>query len=167
MYYLHSCLYCSRHIETVLRARYRVASENYKMNCSAHPIRVELNRLGIVDKNTQETMILVHNDLFDVKLWPELNLVLHPDKNKPPLLIGRRSLGTQLTLVQPRSSDNSMSLGSMYSELSLIQTRYPTNLLMIAFVDSDSSIMYYNLTAATCPPNYKGCAKQQALPTLV
>ena len=137
------------------------------MNFSVHPIRLELNSLGIMDKNTQEMILLVYNDLFDVKLWPELNLLLHPDNTKPPLLIGRRSPGTPLTLVQPRSSDISISLGSLYSELSLIQTRYSSDSLMIAFVDSDSSIVYYTLSATTCPPNYKGCVKQQALPTVV
>ena len=137
------------------------------MNCSVHPIRIQLDSLGVQDKNTQETILLVYNDLFDVKLWPELNLLLHPDSTKSPLLIGRRSPGTPLTLVQPRSSGSSISLESVYSELSLIQSRYSVDSLIIAFVDSDSSIIYYNLAASTCPPNYKGCAKQQALPTVV
>ena len=130
-----------------------------------HPIRAQLEALGVQDKSEQERIIAVYNDLFDVKLWPELKLVLHPEQGKAPLLIGRSSLGASYTVVVPRSSESPLSLLSLHTQTALIQSHYSTPSIMIALVDSDASIVYYNLSATNTPPNYKGATKQQATST--
>ncbi|KAI6657699.1 hypothetical protein LOD99_443 [Oopsacas minuta] len=136
------------------------------MQRKEHPITIRLEYLGVEDKYTREMILLVFNDLFDVKIWPELRLILHPDESKPPLLAGRPSADGPITLVQPRPSERLISLQSLYSELSLIQKKYSANSIMVAFVDSDSAIVYYNLNATDVPSSYKSCPKQQTLPNI-
>ena len=125
-----------------------------------HPIEIRLEALGVEDKAMKEMILLVFNDLFDVKIWSELSLVFHPDESQPPLLAGRPREDGPMTLIQTRSGDSPICLQSIHSELSLIQEKFSAKLLMVAFVYSDSTIVYNDLSASTTPPSFTACPKQ-------
>lgn len=129
-----------------------------------HPIEIRLEALGVEDKAMKAMILLVFNDLFDVKIWPELSLVFHPDENQPPLLAGRPTENGPMTLIQTRSGDSPVCLQSIHSELSLIQEKFKAKSLMIAFVYSDSTILYDNLSASMTPPSIKPCLKHRDSP---
>ena len=131
-----------------------------------HPIETRLEALGVDDKAMKGMILLVFNDLFDVKLWPELSLVFHPDESQPPLLAGRPRENGPMTLIQTRSGDSPICLKSIHSELTLIQEKFSAKLLMVAFVYSDSTIVYNNLSASTIPPRLKACPKQGTAPSV-
>jgi len=122
-----------------------------------HPEYVRLKQIGYEDDDLLHVTILVYIDLIESKGWH--NIKLHPVPGlRRTVIVGRASAmsdasgSSGVSVVLPSTADCSLSMQQIIGWMRVVEEIFDTSRLLVAFVDADSTLVYYSLTDGLVAP---------------